>query len=113
MSKTNTAGSSGDKLRQMTEEEVLAAAYADPDAQPMTPDDFKRMKRTPQVSIIRRALKLTQEQFSERFHIPVGTLRDWEQGRAEPDQPARTLLYLIARDARRVARMLNRPHSAA
>ena len=52
------------------------------------------MKRTPQAKTIRRALELTQEEFAARYHIPLGTLRDWEQGRAQPDQPAR--VYLIA-----------------
>jgi transcriptional regulator with XRE-family HTH domain len=47
------------------------------------------MKRTPQVKMIRRALGLTQEEFSGRFHIPLGTLRDWEQGAAVPDQSTR------------------------
>ena len=42
---------------------------------PLMPADFKRMKRTPQVKVIRRALGLTQEEFAERFHIPLGTLR--------------------------------------
>ena len=35
---------------------------------------------------MRRALGLTQEEFATRYHIPIGTLRDWEQGRAQPDQ---------------------------
>ncbi len=65
------------------------------------------MKRTPQAKIIRRALQLTQEEFSLRYHIPLGTLRDWEQGRAEPDQPTRAYLILIARDPDRVSRVLN------
>ena len=56
-------------------------------AQPLRQTDLKRMKRTPRVRIIRRALELTQEEFAARYHIPIGTLRDWEQGRAEPDQP--------------------------
>ena len=60
--------------------QVMAAALSDPDAQPMTPDDFKRMQRTPRVKIIRRALGLTQEEFAARFRIPLGMLRDWEQG---------------------------------
>ena len=47
------------------------------------------MNRTPQAKIIRRALELTQEEFAARYHIPLGTLRDWEQGRAAPDQPTR------------------------
>jgi putative transcriptional regulator len=65
------------------------------------------MKRTPRAKIIRRALELTQEEFAARYHIPLGTLRDWEQGRAEPDQPARAYLTLIARDPDHVNRMLN------
>jgi putative transcriptional regulator len=86
---------------------IAQAAREDRDAQPLTEDDLKRMKRTPQAKIIRRALELTQEEFAARYHIPLGTLRDWEQGRAEPDQPARAYLTLIARDPGLVDRTLN------
>ena len=55
---------------------------------------------------LRRALGLTQEEFSARYHIPLGTLRDWEQGRTEPDQPARTYLMAIAGDPEGVLRAL-------
>jgi putative transcriptional regulator len=79
----------------MTEAERRAAALSDPDAQPLTPEDFKRMKRTPQARIIRRALGLSQEEFATRFHIPLGTLRDWEQGRKAPDTAARAYLRVI------------------
>jgi len=79
-----------------------AAALSDPDARPLSPDDFKRMKRTPQVKIIRRALGLSQEQFSARFHIPLGTLRDWEQGRKAPDAAARAYLAVIGRNPQAV-----------
>jgi putative transcriptional regulator len=48
------------------------------DAQPLTPERLAGMKQTPRLKIIRRALGLTQEQFAARFHVPVGTLRDWE-----------------------------------
>lgn len=81
---------------------------SDPDAQPLTEADFRRMKRKPRAKIIRRALNLTQEEFALRYHIPAGTLRDWEQGRSEPDQPARAYLKLIASDPEHIARMLNR-----
>ncbi len=92
----------------MSAEEVERAARSDPDAQPLTQTDLKRMKRVARVKVIRRALELTQEEFATRYHIPLGTLRDWEQGRAEPDQPTRAYLTLIARDPERVNRMLNR-----
>lgn len=86
---------------------IERAARADRDAQPLSEADLKRMKRTPQAKIIRRALELTQEEFAARYHIPLGTLRDWEQGRTEPDQPARAYLVLIARDPDYVNRTLN------
>jgi len=91
----------------MTSEAVERAARADRDAQPLAATDLKRMKRTPQAKIIRRALELTQEEFAARYHIPLGTLRDWEQGRAQPDQPTRAYLTLIARDPDHVNRTLN------
>jgi putative transcriptional regulator len=80
----------------MTEEEIHAAALSDPDAQPLTEADLARMKRISRVKIIRRALRLTQEEFAARYHIPLGTLRDWEQGRSEPDQTAKAYLKAIA-----------------
>jgi putative transcriptional regulator len=79
----------------MTDKEIHAAALADPDAQPLTPKRLATMRRTPQVRIIRRALGLSQEEFATRFHIPLGTLRDWEQGRKEPDTAARAYLRVI------------------
>jgi putative transcriptional regulator len=92
--------------RPMTPEQIEEAARRDPDARPLTSDDLKRMRRTPQVKIIRRALGLTQEEFAARYRIPVGTLRDWEQRRTEPDQPARAYLTVIARDPEAVRRAL-------
>ena len=35
--------------------------------QPITPDNVKRMKRTPQVKVIRRAIGLSQEEFMTRY----------------------------------------------
>jgi putative transcriptional regulator len=76
----------------LTDAEVHAAAMNDPDAQPLTEERLARMKRVPRAKTLRRAMGLTQEEFSSQFQIPVGTLRDWEQGRAEPDQTARAYL---------------------
>lgn len=90
----------------MTPEERHAAALADPDAQPLTDADLVRMKPIPRVSIIRRAMKLTQEEFSQRFRIPLGTLRDWEQGRKEPDAATRAYLLVIAKNPTAVAEAL-------
>lgn len=92
----------------MTETQRHQAALNDPDAQPLTPEDFKRMKRTPQAKIIRRALGLSQEDFAARYHIPLGTPRDWEQGRVEPDRATRAYLKVIARKLETVREALKR-----
>ena len=93
-------------MRSMTEEEIEQAAAADPDARPMTPEELRRARRVPRVKTLRRALGITQQEFAARYHIPLGTLRDWEQGRTEPDQPARAYLTVIARDPEGVLRAL-------
>lgn len=98
-------------MRPMTEDEIEMAAKADPDAQPMTEDEWRTVRRVPRVKTMRRALGLTQEEFAARYHVPLGTLRDWEQGRTEPDQPTRAYLTVIARDPEGVRRALQQAHS--
>lgn len=93
------------RLDAMSEAQRHAAALADPDAQP-TDADMDRMKQTPRLKIIRRALGLTQEEFATRFQIPLGTLRDWEQGAAQLDQTARAYLRAIAGDCAAVQYVL-------
>jgi len=92
----------------MSEKDIHAAALADPDAQPLTPKRLAQMKRTPQVKVIRRALGLSQEEFAARFRIPLGTLRDWEQGRKDPDAAARAYLVVIGRNPSAVSEALRR-----
>lgn len=93
-------------MRRMTDAEISAAAHADPDARPMTETEWQSARRVPRTKTLRRRLGLTQEAFAARYHIPIGTLRDWEQGRAEPDQPARAYLKVIAHDPEGVAEAL-------
>jgi putative transcriptional regulator len=90
----------------MTQRAIERAALADSDAQPLGIAELKRMKRMPQAKIIRRALGLTQEEFATRYHIPLGTLRDWEQGRAIPDRPTQAYLTVIARSPEGVLQAL-------
>lgn len=65
--------------------------------------ELGRTKRAPLARTVRRALGLTQEQFANRFRLAIGTLRDWEQGRKEPDQAAQNYLRMIATDPDAVA----------
>jgi putative transcriptional regulator len=103
----NKATTSGKTLRPVTPAAVEAAARADRDTQSLTAEDLRRMKRTPRAKITRRTLALTQEEFALHYHIPLGTLRDWEQGRARPDRPTQAYLKIIACEPERVERLLN------
>jgi putative transcriptional regulator len=94
-------------LPRLTEEEINAAALTDPDNPPRTPERAEHLKRVPRAKVIRRAFHLTQEEFAARFHIPLGTLRDWEQGKTEPDQAARAYLRVIAHNPKAVVEALN------
>ena len=106
MKKKPTLSRTRERRRLMTQSAIQRTALADPDAQPLSIADLKRMKRTPQAKIIRRALGLTQEEFAARYRIPLGTLRDWEQGRAIPDQPTQAYLIVIARSPEEVQQAL-------
>jgi putative transcriptional regulator len=83
------------RIDAMTEEEIEANALSDPDNPPLTDEELSRMRRAPHPRRIRTQLHLTQEQFAEQFQIPLGTLRDWEQGLKYPDSAARALLRVI------------------
>ena len=96
------------KPKAMTQTEVLASARTDPDNRPLTAKALAGMKPVARVRTLRRALSLTQEEFALRYHIPLGTLRDWEQGRSQPDQPARAYLAVIAHDPEHVRKALQR-----
>ena len=90
----------------MSEEERHRAAVSDPDSPPATEAQLARAQRVPSVRALRERLKLTQEEFAARFHLPLGTVRDWEQGAHRPDKAAQVLLKVIARDPEAVARAL-------
>jgi putative transcriptional regulator len=94
------------KLDAMTDEEVTAAALSDPDAQPLSPEALANMKRVSRVKVLRQRLGMTQAEFAEAFHLPITTLRDWEQRRSTPDAPARALLLAIERDPEVMRRLL-------
>ena len=55
---------------------------------------------------IRRDQGLTQKQFAVTYNIDLATLRNWEQGRRQPDGPAATLLRVIAKEPKAVQRAL-------
>ena len=54
----------------------------------------------------RKRAGLTQQAFARQIGVPLGTLRNWEQGRREPDGSARVLIAMLDRDPMIVARTL-------
>jgi putative transcriptional regulator len=60
----------------------------------------------PDVRAIRRKLRMSQSEFAERFRIPLSTLKNWEQGRRQPDAPAAAYLHAIARRPREISEAL-------
>jgi putative transcriptional regulator len=89
------------------EARAIARGVADPKTYRVhVPDDID-------VKRIRRRLKLTQNEFARRFGIPQGTLRDWEQGRRQPEGPARAFLLVIQHEPVAVERALARATTKA
>ncbi len=56
---------------------------------------------------VRESLHLSQAAFAEKFGFPLATIRNWEQGRREPELPAKILLAVIARHPQIVEQVLS------
>ncbi len=94
-----------------TDEEIAAAVGDDPDNVPVRTEEELEVAHARElerdfhgVLRLRRRLGLGQIDFANRYKVPLGTLRNWEQGRAEPDRAAKVLLAAIAADPEGVAR---------
>lgn len=60
------------------------------------------------VKAARKRLGMTQKAFAANFGVSVETVRNWEQGRRQPEGPARVLLAVIDRNPKAVLDVLNR-----
>ena len=95
------------RVDAMTDEDAEYNALMDPDFEPfLTDEDREKIKTLPDPKRIRKKLKLTQKEFSRRYEIPLGTLRDWERRARFPDSAARAYLTVISRDPKGVAALL-------
>ena len=81
-----------------------ARAYARGEAVPGL-----RVHHIPAIDIaaIRKKTGATQDIFARQIGVSIATLRNWEQGRRQPEGPARVLLSMLARDPGIVARTLS------
>lgn len=65
---------------------------------------MERGQRARQIRQTRTKLGLSQVEFASRFHVPVGTLRDWEQARATPPDFAIAYVQVIGQHPELVAK---------
>ncbi len=59
------------------------------------------------IKALRKKLKFPQKQFSQIVGIPIATLRNWEQGRTNPEGPARVLMTALKNNPRGVIKAIN------
>lgn len=58
------------------------------------------------IKAIRADRRMSQNQFSRTYRLPIGTVRDWEQHRREPDSASRVYLSMIEADPEGVLKIL-------
>jgi putative transcriptional regulator len=59
-----------------------------------------------EVRAIREKLDKSQSQFAQMIGVSVSTLQNWEQGRRQPEGPARALLVVASKAPEVVAKAL-------
>jgi|tagenome__1003787_1003787.scaffolds.fasta_scaffold20387477_2 putative transcriptional regulator len=95
-----------ERLASTTEEEIQRQITEDGgfDMGEVDPSRLTVRQSYPDPRQLRHRLNMTQEEFSRAFGLNIWTLRDWEQHKAEPEGPARTLLRVIAQNPEVVRR---------
>jgi len=97
----------------LTDEDLHAAAAADPDNPPLTEEQFRRFRPVPFARRVRCRLGLSQAGFAKRFGIPIKTIRAWEQGQRMPGAASRLLLHVIELEPRIVAKAAEKAQEEA
>ena len=90
----------------LTDEQALAAALDDPDAQPLTEAQLSRARGGGLGAVIRFRVGLTLVDFEARYSIPAETIRGWERGTSKPDAAMLAYVTLIDADPEGVAAAL-------
>jgi putative transcriptional regulator len=95
-----------ERLAGTTEEEIQRQIAEDGgfDMGEVDPSRLTVRQSYPDPRQLRHRLNMTQEEFARAFGLNIWTLRDWEQHKAEPEGPARTLLRVIAQNPEVVRR---------
>ncbi|MEJ0050818.1 MAG: helix-turn-helix domain-containing protein [Methylovirgula sp.] len=91
------------RLAATTEEDIRRHAIED-DENPDAP--LAQFALVIPVHAVRRKLGMTQEAFADLLRIPIGTIRNWEQNRVQPDPAARALLTILYRQPKAALKAL-------
>jgi putative transcriptional regulator len=67
----------------------------------------KTVVTTVDVKRLRERLNLTQNEFSGMIGVSIKTLQNWEQGRREPEGPAKALLRVVEKNPQAVLSALH------
>lgn len=73
---------------------------------PLTEADIASVRPMPRARRVRHDLRLSPEEFSARYRIPLDVLKAWETGQAQPDAANAAYLEVIAREPETVRRAL-------
>ncbi len=85
---------------------AIPADPDDPEDRPVSDEGVERGQRARTIRMARTRLGLSQVEFAERFRVPLGTLRDWEQARVMPPEFAVAYAKVIAKHPDMVAEAL-------
>lgn len=92
------------RLDALTDEEIEAAALADPDALPLTPDMLVHLALTGFLREARTDLGLSQAAFEALFGLDANTISEWEIGHFDRRSPAEALIKIIVHNSQTAAR---------
>jgi putative transcriptional regulator len=86
------------RLDARTDEEITAAALADPDNPPLSDEELAQFRRPALALKVRHKLHMGRETFAAAYGIPLETLRAWERHEVEPTEVELAYLRLIERE---------------
>jgi putative transcriptional regulator len=68
---------------------------------------FRSTDAAPDIKGVRKKLQVSQSEFALMIGVSRSTIQNWEQGRREPDGPAKALLRVAAKNPEAVINALH------
>lgn len=65
------------------------------------------LEASPDVAVLRKRLKLSQQRFAQKYHINPETIKKWEQHKREPDSISRAYLKCIEKNPKIIEELVN------